>query len=236
MKGDIDLAVHSLKDLPTQTPKGLVIGAVTKREDPRDVLVTSQQQLVTRVKRIGTSSQRRKAQLLVKWPDVQVVDIRGNLDTRLKKLAAGEFDAIVLARAGLVRLKIAGKGLSIRPLRIVDMIPAPGQGALAIEIREGDTKIRKIAQVLEDKDTRAETTAERSLLEALGGGCQIPVGAYAKRTGKKIILQAIVASIDGKRVLRSKISGNADFPARLGQKLAKKLLEQGAGQILSEKR
>jgi hydroxymethylbilane synthase len=219
--------VHSLKDLPTEFPKGLKIGAVTEREDPHDILVTRSPLPVTSILRVGTSSLRRKSQLLAKWPRLQIVALRGNLDTRLGKLNDGKLDAIVVAAAGLNRLKI-----EIRRTPLNWMLPAPGQGAVAIEVRAGDRNVARLVAALNHPATERATTAERSLLTALGGGCLVPIGALAREKGKTLVLEGIVASEDGCRSVRAKLSGDKRYPARLGRQLAAILIKMGAKEIL----
>jgi len=232
-EGRIDLAVHSLKDLPTDLPNGFAIAAVMKREDPRDALVSTRfsnlRQLPARA-RVGTSSLRRVAQLKALRPDLEVRPVRGNVDTRLRKLESGEFDAVILAAAGLVRL---GKQDRIKQYFSCDeMTPAPGQGALAIEINDGREDLQKILAFFDDADSRACTTCERALLAALGGGCQVPIGAYAECLGGKMRLIAKVAQPDGSRVLTE--HGEGSDPNRLGKELGEKLLKRGAADILRE--
>ena len=239
LRGEIDLAVHSLKDLPTEMPKKLTLGAITKREDPRDVLVTSHQSLVTRVKKIGTSSLRRKAQLLAKWPEIEVVDLRGNLDTRIRKLREGIVDAIVVAAAGLKRLKLeignwtvpAGRQeLEIRSLGW--MLPAPGQGALVIECRKDDSETLSMLKRLNHRPTELAVTAERALLYHLGGGCLVPIGAYARVKKDKLELEGLVAGLDGREVVRTRLIGDKSHPQELGSRVAEKLKKLGAMRLL----
>jgi hydroxymethylbilane synthase len=225
LDGRIDIAVHSLKDMPTDLPAGLTLVAVPEREDPYDALIGLTLEDLPTGARVGTSALRRQAQLLNLRPDLIVEPVRGNLDTRLRKLAEGQYDAILLACAGLNRLgwqdKIAQR------LSASLMCPAVGQGALAIEAREGNY----MAQVLEHPPTRRAITAERACLREFGGGCQIPLGAYARVSGEEIHLQAVVVSPDGKRVLRQMATGN-DADA-LGRAVAAGLIRQGAREVLS---
>lgn len=226
---EIDLAVHSLKDLPMEIPDGLTIGAITERLEAGDVLVTRSQKPVTRIKRIGTSSLRRKAQLLHWRPDFEIVDLRGNLDTRIRKLQEAVVDAIVVAAVGLKRLKVGN--CEIIPLGW--MLPAPGQGALAIECRKNDGEILGMLKKLNHRPTELAVTAERALLMELGGGCQVPIGAYAKIMGNKLQLEGVVADLDGKRTIRAKITGDKNYPTLIGRRLAKILIKKGADKILS---
>ncbi len=234
LAGAIDLAVHSLKDLPTELPAGLTIGAIPERQDPRDALVGKTLAELRGGDRVGTSSLRRSAQLRALRPDVEILDIRGNVDTRLRKLGEGEFDAILLAAAGLKRL-----GLEASIAEVLDpetMAPAVGQGALGIEIREGDADVAAALAPLDDADTRAAVEAERTLLSALGGGCQVPLGAYAtvsRPAGPKreLELQAVVASADGRLLIRANAKG--DQPADVGARAARSLLADGAAALIS---
>ncbi len=244
LRGEIDLAVHSLKDLPTEMPKRLVIGAIPKREDPQDVLiVTSRESRVASRMRIGTSSLRRKAQLLAKWPGVEVVDLRGNLDTRIRKLKEENMDAIVVAMAGVNRLsagggsafggKVESRTLNVEIRKLNWMIPAPGQGSLAIECRKDDTAILAMLAKLNHRPTQLAVTAERALLFHLGGGCLVPIGARAVIRGRKMKLEGIVAEINGRKVVRGVGYGVCGEPETIGKKLAKRLLKMGAARILA---
>jgi hydroxymethylbilane synthase len=227
----IDLAVHSLKDLPTDLGDKFKIGAIPMRDDPRDALCSklySSLEDLPRGARVGTSSLRREAQLKALRPDLVVHPLRGNVDTRLRKLELGEYDAIILAAAGLNRL---GKIESIRQIFGVGMMcPAAGQGALAIEIRAGDTSIRDALSFLDDPGTQAETSCERALLQSLGGGCQVPIGANAKLRDGVLHLEAVVASPDGKALLRESLVGT--HPVTLAESTAEKLLSRGGRAVL----
>jgi hydroxymethylbilane synthase len=229
--GRVDLAVHSLKDLPTELPLGFEIAAVPKRDDPRDVFCSRKYasiEKLPRSARVGTSSLRRQAQLKVLHPDLEIQPLRGNVDTRLAKLEAGEYDAIILAAAGLNRL---GKAELIKQFISPDvMCPAAGQGALAIEIRSGDTTTLQMLTFLDDHDARAATICERALLNRLGGGCQVPIGALAEMRGRRLHLQAVVASPDGLQVLRE--SADGDDPVELGESVGDTLLLRGGKAIL----
>jgi hydroxymethylbilane synthase len=229
----VDLAVHSLKDLPTELAPEFEIAAITARADPRDVFCSVKFagiEAMPHQASVGSSSLRRQAQLKALRPDLQVHALRGNVDTRLRKLEAGEYDAIILAAAGLNRL---GKTELVRQIIPVDvMTPAAGQGALAIEIRSGDTATREIVAFLDDASARATTTCERSLLSKLGGGCQVPIGALAEIDAGRIRLRAVVAHPEGKRVIRE--TGVGDDPIRLGQEVGERLLRNGADVILEQ--
>lgn len=235
LRGEIDLAVHSLKDLPTEMPKKLIIGAIPKREDARDVLISVKGQ-GSGVKRIGTSSLRRKAQILAKWPGVEVVEIRGNLDTRIRKLKEENLDGIVVAAAGVRRLKVDSRKLKVESRKLNWMLPAPGQGALAIECRADDEHTLAIIKELDHWPTRLAVTAERALLFHLGGGCLVPIGAHAKITGREMKLEGVVADTRGSKVLRVGGSGKKEEPEKLGQELARQLIKMGAKKILNGKR
>ena len=229
--GRVDLAVHSLKDLPTSVPPGFEIAAVTKRENPHDVFCSQKYKSIDdlpRGARVGTSSLRRQAQLKALRPDLKIHPLRGNVDTRLRKLEAGEFDAIILAAAGLNRL---GKTEFVRQIIPAEtMCPAAGQGALGIEIRAGDTVIGQHLGFLDDAAARATTTCERALLNKLGGGCQVPVGAFAEIRDGRLHLEAIVADPDGSKVIRESRDGND--PGQLGEAAAEALLRRGGEVIL----
>jgi hydroxymethylbilane synthase len=229
----VDLAVHSLKDLPTELASDFELAAITAREDPRDVFCSvkfASIEALPRQANIGTSSLRREAQLKALRPDLQMHPLRGNVDTRLRKLESGDYDAIILAAAGLNRL---GKTQLVRQVIPAEvMTPAAGQGALAVEIRHGDTATRTLLTFLDDRAARTSTTCERSLLKKLGGGCQVPIGALAEMHGSRIRLQAVVAHPDGTRVLRETSEG--DDPVRLGEEVGDTLLLRGANAILEE--
>ncbi|HTZ97223.1 MAG TPA: hydroxymethylbilane synthase [Terriglobales bacterium] len=232
-EGRVDLAVHSLKDLPTELAAGFEIAAVTKRENPRDVFCSVKYAGVDELPdgaRVGTSSLRRQAQLKALRPDLEIYPLRGNVDTRLRKLEAGEYDAVILAAAGLNRL---GKTNLIKQVIPADvMCPAAGQGALGIEIRAGDSATREHLKFLDDADARAATTCERALLNKLGGGCQVPIGAFAEVRDGKLHLDALVADPDGSKVLRESREG-AD-PVSLGESVGEILLRRGGDAILEE--
>jgi hydroxymethylbilane synthase len=234
---ETDFAVHSLKDLPTNLPEGLMLGCVTKRVNPADALVVQEKhkdkQLATLPEGavVGTSSLRRLAQLRHHFPHLTFKDVRGNVNTRLGKLDAGEYDAIILAAAGLERLGMSDRIHEIIPAEI--SLHAVGQGALGIECREGDEEILKIIKVIEDVDTRDCTFAERAFLRILEGGCQIPIGVNSHIEGDQLTLIGMVASLDGKQLIRDSVTGDRHDPEAIGAELAKKLKAQGAGEILA---
>lgn len=230
LNGGIDLAVHSLKDLPTDNPDGLTIAAIPERDDPRDAIAGQTLGNLPEGARVGTSSGRRTAQLLHLRPDVKVEPIRGNVDTRLRKLKEGQYDAILLAAAGLRRLGLDGE---IAQCFTADEIcPAPGQGALAVQTRiEGQAL--ETCQALNDPRTSNCVRCERSVLAALGGGCQLPVGAYAESVAEGLRVRAVVMSADGKKALRRELMGSRENPEILGSRLAEDLLRSGAGSLLT---
>ncbi len=230
---DIDIAVHSLKDLPTDLVPGLTIAAFPERQDPRDCLVSRHHVGLTSLpheSRVGTASARRTAQVLALRPDLNIVPLRGNVDTRLRKAASIEYDAIVLAAAGITRLGRAAEITEYLPLEQV--LPDPGQGALAIEIRGDNAELADLVGKLDHAPTRASVTAERAFLRALGGGCRMPIGALGQVRDDKMDLQGVVASADGKQTLRGQVAGRAANAEMLGTRLAVQLLIEGAGKIL----
>jgi hydroxymethylbilane synthase len=238
LNGEADLAVHSLKDLPSALPAGLILAAVPEREDPRDALVLPQGASPANgladlppSARVGSSSLRRMAQLLHERPDLQVESVRGNVDTRLRKLDEGQYDALMLAAAGLRRLGLEQRISVALPEELCT--PAPGQGALGLEAREGDENTLGLLARLNHAESHARVMAERALMDAIGGGCSVPLGAHARMRGDKLELLGVVASTDGKRLLREMRNGAADDPVSLGQAVAAKLLDAGARDILS---
>lgn len=235
LEGGIDLAVHSLKDMPTEVPEGLIITAITERFDPGDAVVSPQYRTLADLPQgavVGTSSLRRKAQLLAVRPDLKLKDLRGNVNTRLAKLDAGEYDAIVLACAGLKRLGFGERITDVLPKSMC--LPAVGQGALAIETREDDTEVREMLAFLDDVATRACAEAERAFLGTVEGGCQVPVGVYAVPQEGGLLVEAVIASLDGRKCYRDKVSGKAEEAVALGRGLAEKLLAAGGLEILHE--
>jgi hydroxymethylbilane synthase len=232
-EGRVDLAVHSLKDLPGERPRDLVLAAFPRREDPRDVLVAATpttMDALPAAARVGTSSLRRSVQLLARRPDVDARPIRGNVDTRLRKLRQGEYDALVLAAAGLRRLGLLDATATL--LEPDEMLPAVGQGTLGVEARADDAEILALAEPLTDAETRIATLAERSFLEAVGGTCTTPLAAYARRVGDELKLDAFVATPDGTRVMRDAEVGDPAAPEALGRRLAARLLTAGAEAII----
>ena len=234
LAGDIDLAVHSLKDLPTALPEGLHIAAIPRREDPRDVLITASElplEDLLNGATIGTTSPRRKAQLLCIRSDLRVVDVRGNVDTRLRKLHETDLDGIILAAAGINRLR--KPEIITQFFDVERMVPAVGQGALAIEAREADDRIEKLVAPLNDQETIAEITAERAVLESLGGGCQVPIGAYAKHIDGELSLIAVVCHPEGALRIVERATGSPNAAQHLGEDVAEKLRRSGATGLLT---
>ena len=244
-RGEIDIAVHSMKDVPTAIADGLRIAAVPEREDARDALVISQniQSAAGAVKtaafaelpagaRVGSGSFRRQAQLLALRPDLRILDIRGNIDTRIRKMETGEYDAVALASAGLRRLGLQNR-ISYT-LSYDEMLPAPGQGALAIEIRAGDAFTNEVVEKLNHRPTALAVAAERDFLERMGGGCNVPIAVYARVIRGALEMDALAASPDGKRVARDKASGDPEKSADICAALAERILLAGGREILRE--
>lgn len=233
LAGAVDLAVHSMKDVPTETPPGLIFPAITPREDVRDCLISFRGETLKTLPagaQVGTSSLRRQAQIRLRRQDLSLMELRGNVDTRVKKVEAGEYDAVILAKAGVDRL-----GLSEKITEVIEtsvMLPAVGQGALGIETRANDRETSDIVAELDDDDTRYSVTAERALLRELEGGCQVPLGAWARIGGKGLLLEACVLSQDGREHLRRELEGAPEDAEAIGKKLGKILLGAGADRIL----
>ncbi len=231
----VDIAVHSAKDVPTEQPDGLVIAAFLKREDPRDALISKDGLTLENLPEgtvVGTSSLRRRAQLMHFRPDLKLVDVRGNVDTRLRKMHEGQFDAIILARAGLKRM-----GHDADITQIIDtsiMLPAVGQGSIAIECRADDEDILSMLAEIADADTMSAVKAERALLRYLEGGCQVPIGAYGRIENGKLVLEGMIASLDGSKLYRDREEGMPEEAEETGTKLAKRLYEAGGREILEE--
>lgn len=235
LDGTIDLAVHSMKDLPTDLPDGLCIAAIPVREDPRDVLVTQAGLLLDQLPqaaKIGTTSPRRKSQLLYLRPNLQVVDVRGNLDTRLRKLHETELNGVVLAAAGIKRL--IGEEIITEYFEVDRMVPPAGQGALGVEAREDDLEIKTLLDAINDVHSETEVLAERTVLNELGGGCQVPIGVNAQLKDDKLHLIATVCSPDGKHRILERLSGDPTSAHESGINLATKLIQNGAHKLQSE--
>jgi hydroxymethylbilane synthase len=242
LAGEIDLAVHSSKDLPAVLPSGLTLGAVLPREDPRDAVVLPAgrhassvdevKALLGPAPKIGTSSVRRIAQLIGLFPSARFEPIRGNLDTRLRKLDSGHYDALVLAAAGLRRLQHAHRISTALPADVC--VPAPGQGIIAIEIRDDDQRTRDLVRTINDAMASVALDAERAVVTRLGGGCQMPIGAYATVEGETMTLTAIVIALDGRREVRTTAAGSVRDPGTVGIRVADSLLARGADTILAD--
>jgi hydroxymethylbilane synthase len=235
LMGEIDLAVHSLKDMPTRLATGLKIGAVLPREDARDALISRGGPTLDELPAgavVGSGSARRRAQLLAYRSDLVVQDVRGNVDTRLRKLNSGGYDAMILAAAALIRLQHTSAISQWLPLTL--MLPAVGQGALAVEVRESDEEVRALVQPLNHSPTERAVSAERAFLSALGGGCTVPVAAHAAVSDGRLVLQALVANLNGRKVIRDSLSGSPLQAEDIGRRLADRMLSQGAAQILRE--
>jgi hydroxymethylbilane synthase len=235
----IDLAVHSLKDLPSIIPDGLALAAICEREDPRDALVLPMHSDLNckslwdlpENSVLGTSSPRRLAQLKHLRPDLEIKDLRGNVDTRLRKLDEGQYNALILAAAGLKRLGLKER-ISL-PIPSNQMLPAVGQGAIGIETRDDDTAVKDVVRRIDHEETHIACIAERALLRALGGGCQLPIAAHAMVSGRELKIDGLVASRDGKELVRDQLSGSSDDAEDLGFDLAKRLLDRGADKLLA---
>lgn len=230
-----DLAVHSMKDVPTNLVDGLIIGSILKREDPRDVLISPKGytfQTLPEGAKVGTSSLRRKAQLQNLRPDLKICDVRGNLNTRMRKMHEENFDALILAAAGVIRMGWSDEISEYLPMDI--SLAAVSQGAIGIECREDDAEIMALIAKINDEETATCVCAERALLRALEGGCQIPIAAHAVIKNDTLKLNGLVASLDGKRVIKETLSGNKDNAEEIGLELAKKLTALGADEILAE--
>jgi hydroxymethylbilane synthase len=234
LAGRVDVGVHSLKDLPSRLPDGIALAAVPQREDPRDVLVSRDRrslETLPRGVRIGTSSARRRAQILSARPDAEVLEARGNVDTRIRRLKEGKWDAIVLARAGLARLGLLREITEELPVSV--MLPAVGQGALALVARADDGAVRERIAALDHLPSHREATAERTLLELLEAGCRAPVAGLARAGNGTLRLEGAVFAPDGSRTLRAGATGDEDDPGALGREVARRLLEQGAAELIT---
>lgn len=231
LSGKVHAAVHSLKDLPVEDTPGIVVAAIPEREAAFDVLVSANEWTISNLpegSRVGTCSLRRSAQLLAHRPDLTILPLRGNVDTRVRKVLNGEYDAIVLAQAGLTRLGLDAHISEVFPLDV--MLPAPGQGALAVQCRAGDTETLELLAKIHDPLAAAAVGAERAFLSSLGGGCSLPVAAFAQKNNGQIILTGAVISVDGKEAIR--LSAVDEDPHKLGERLAELVLERGAADVL----
>ena len=235
LAGDADIAVHSMKDVPVEFPDGLGLSIICERDDPRDAFVSSRFPSLAELpagSRVGTSSLRRQCQLRASRPDLQILDLRGNVNSRLAKLDGGEYDAILLAAAGLKRLGLQERITTLLPPE--QSLPANGQGAVGIECRLDDDELLTLLAPLEHLPTRQRVLAERAMNRALQGGCQVPIGAYAELEGDQLWLRGLVGSPDGRQILHAECRGAASEPEALGQALADQLLAQGAARLLTE--
>ena len=229
----IDLAVHSMKDLTTDQPEGLTIAGIPTRQNPRDALISRSKTKFAELEghaRIGTSSPRRKVQLLAARGDLEIVETRGNVDTRLRKLGGNEFDAVVLAAAGLIRLGLEKQATEYLSTSV--MLPAVGQGALAIQVREDDTETKELVSHIDHNETRRAVEAERAFARKLGADCRTPVAAYAKIESGKMTIDGMVAALNGRMLLRSRVTSGISDPVKIGEQLAENLLSKGAATIL----
>lgn len=235
LRGEVDLAVHSMKDLPAELPAALEIAVIPRREDPRDVLISCGGRKLAempRGARIGTGSLRRGVQLRSRMPWLEIVPLRGNLNTRIRKLATEGLEGVIVAAAGIRRMGWVDQVSEFIPVEF--MLPAVGQGALGIEVRRGDLRCREAAAFLHDPVTFCEVGAERTFLKGLGGGCQLPIAGFAKKCGERIVLEGLVGSIDGQRVVRHRVEGPAEAFAALGADLAERILADGGRALLDE--
>jgi hydroxymethylbilane synthase len=235
LDGRADIAVHSMKDVPVELPEGLRIAAVLAREDPHDAFISNRYATLDELPeggRVGTSSLRRQVQLRERYPQLEILDLRGNVNSRLTKLDAGDYDAIILAAAGLKRLGMAQRITTV--LSPQQSLPAIGQGAIGIEAREGDAVIEPLVGVLDHPETSLRVAAERALNNRLHGGCQVPIAGYATLEGDRLLLRALVGYPDGSRVLREELDGPRDDPQGLGTEVAERLLARGADRILAD--
>jgi hydroxymethylbilane synthase len=235
LEGRADIAVHSMKDVPMEFPEGLGLNVIAQREDPRDAFVSNQYSTIDTLPDgaiVGTSSLRRQCQLKALRPDLKIKDLRGNVGSRLAKLDKGDYDAIILAAAGLIRLKMAERIASYIQPEVI--LPAAGQGAVGIECRLNDKTTEAIIAVLNDSDTHIRVSAERAMNSHLQGGCQVPIGAFAEINGTDLTVRGLVGSLDGKILLEDQVIGSVNDAEALGVELAKKLLVQGADKILQE--
>ena len=233
LSGAIDLAVHSMKDVPTEVPAGLEFVAILQREDVRDILASKDNRKIEQMPRgarIGTGSLRRASQLLAVLPDVVIIPLRGNLDTRLKKIETEKLAGVIVAAAGMKRMGLADRITQFLPVEI--MLPAVGQGALGLELRTGDDELKKNLAKINHAPTYTEITAERSFLRHLGGGCRLPIAALGKLEGDKLSLEGLVADPQGSSIIRDKVQGSVFEAEELGKRLAKIILEKGGKKLL----
>ena len=237
LDGTVDFAVHSMKDLPTELPAGLILAAITERLDPRDMLIARKAGSLETLPGDGTlatGSLRRRSQVLAARPDLRIVELRGNITTRLRKFSQSRWDAMVLASAGLVRLGVAEHVFT--PIPTDQMLPAVGQGALGLEARADDREVLQYLSDLDHHETSFQVEAERALLRRLQGGCQVPIGAICTLLNRRLVLEAYIGTPDGRRHLRRKVEGSKEKPRELGESLARQMLREGGSEILDEVR
>ena len=235
LRNEVDIAVHSMKDVPMELPDGLEIGVMSEREDPRDVLISKDQKRLADMPvgaRIGTGSLRRGFQLLHLFPDIELVPLRGNLDTRIRKIQTDSLDGIIVAAAGLRRMGWADRITQVIPVEI--MLPAVGQGALGIELRKNDEAVRRVVSFLNHPRTWVEVSAERAFLKRLGGGCQLPVAAYGVKDGNGLTVTGLLGSLDGRELIKDEVRGASEDAEVMGTLLAEKILSKGGQAILAE--
>ncbi len=235
LRDEVDIAVHSMKDVPMELPDGLEIGVMSEREDPRDVLISKDQKRLADMPvgaRIGTGSLRRGFQLLHLFPDIELVPLRGNLDTRIRKIQTDSLDGIIVAAAGLRRMGWADRITQVIPVEI--MLPAVGQGALGIELRKNDEAVHRAVSFLNHPRTWVEVSAERAFLKRLGGGCQLPVAAYGVKNGNGLTVTGLLGSLDGRELIKDEVRGTSEDAEVMGTLLAEKILSKGGQAILAE--
>jgi hydroxymethylbilane synthase len=235
LRDEVDIAVHSMKDVPMELPDGLEIGVMSEREDPRDVLISKDQRRLEEMPvgaRIGTGSLRRGFQLLHLFPDIELVPIRGNLDTRIRKIQTDGLDGIIVAAAGIKRMGWADRITQVIPVEI--MLPAVGQGALGIELRKNDNVVRRAISFLDHPRTRVEVSAERAFLRKLGGGCQLPVAAYGVKKEDNLTVTGLLGSLDGRELIKDEVRGPSEDAEVLGTSLAERILSKGGQAIMDE--
>jgi hydroxymethylbilane synthase len=235
LEGRADIAVHSMKDVPVDFPDGLELHTICEREDPRDAFVSNRYKSIDELPSgtiVGTSSLRRQCQIKAQRPDLTIRDLRGNVNTRLAKLDAGQYDAIILAAAGLIRLQMPERITAL--MSAEQSLPANGQGAVGIECRSNDTLTKNLLAPLEHNETRIRVLAERAMNRKLQGGCQVPIGAYATVNGDTLTLDGLVGALDGSVILKHQLTGNIADPEHIGEQLAEQLLAQGANTILAD--
>jgi len=235
LRGDIDIAVHSMKDVPVDLPDGLIIGAIPEREDPRDVLISregTKMEGLSKGARLGTGSLRRGMQIKSFMPDIEIVPVRGNIGTRIKKIVTENLDGIIVAAAGMKRMGRGGEISQYIPIEV--MMPSAGQGVLGIEMREGNREIEALIAPLNHPDTVVEISAERAFLRRLGGGCQVPIAGIARKSGNNLVIKGLVGSIDGRVMIMDEVQGDSSNWEDMGNTLAENILSMGGRAVLDE--